>query len=247
MKNVALYMFVVFALSSISVAQPDAASVPLEKPRVFVSDSQSWEARGAAGGSSNGWGASSSAGARPQTAEVIKTLGERCPGVLVNGVQDRADFVILFDHEGGKGLLRNDNKIAVFEKISGDIVFSKSTRSLGSAVQNACEAIGEYWQKHSARILNDRPGVANLSEPSGGTGDGQVASGNTEVTVNSKPESADIEVDGAFVGNTPSTIHLVSGDHIVRVMKEGYQPYERKLRTSGGSVSLQAVLQVRTN
>jgi hypothetical protein len=33
------------------------------------------------------------------------------------------------------------NKIAVFDRRSGDLVISHSTRSLGNAVQDACEAI----------------------------------------------------------------------------------------------------------
>ncbi|HWZ25856.1 MAG TPA: hypothetical protein VN037_11295, partial [Verrucomicrobiae bacterium] len=67
------------------------------KVRVLVTDSQSWEMRGgsSAGGNSNGWGASSSfsGGARPQTAEIIKTLNERCPEVTVTNRLDKADFV----------------------------------------------------------------------------------------------------------------------------------------------------------
>jgi hypothetical protein len=64
----------------------------------------------------------------------------------------------------------------------------------------------------------------------------------TELTLASAPAGADIEVDGAFVGSTPSTITLANGDHTVRVSKKGYQPYEKNLRTSGGKISLHADL-----
>jgi hypothetical protein len=114
------------------------------KVRVFVTDSESWETRGssAAGGNSNGWGASSSfsGGARPQTAEIIKTLNQRCPELTVTNVLGKADFVIVLDHEGGKGLLRHRNKVAVFNR-NGDDIFSDSTRELGNAVKDACEAM----------------------------------------------------------------------------------------------------------
>src|SRR2546425_13268288 len=73
------------------------------KPRLFVTDSTSWEAT--RGG-----------GARPQTAEIIKTFGERCPQVVVNNQKEKADFVVVFDHEGGKGVARKRNKLAVFNK-----------------------------------------------------------------------------------------------------------------------------------
>jgi hypothetical protein len=59
----------------------------------------------------------------------------------------------------------------------------------------------------------------------------------------STPDGAEIEVDGAFMGNTPSTIGVPGGEHTVRISKRGYRPYEKRLRTSGGSIRLHADLQ----
>jgi hypothetical protein len=137
--------------SKVVAAMMDTAptvAAPLEpsdgKVRVFVTDSESWETRGssAAGGNSNGWGASSSfsGGARPQTAEIIKTLNQRCPELTVTNSLGKANFVIVMDHEGGKGLLRHRNKIAVFNH-NGDDIFSDSTRELGNAIKDACAAM----------------------------------------------------------------------------------------------------------
>jgi hypothetical protein len=134
---------------------PAPAATPVSTPpavpsdgkvRVFVTDSQSWETRGAGGGggNSNGWGASSSfsGGARPQTAEIIKTLNQRCPELTVTNNLGKADFVIVLDHEGGKGLIAHRNKIAVFNH-DGDDIFSNSTRELGNAVKDACEVMAK--------------------------------------------------------------------------------------------------------
>src|ERR1051326_609464 len=79
-----------------------------EKPRVFITDSQSCEIGGGVGGTSGGLGGSVKGGARPQAAEIIKTFGERCPAVIVNNKQDKADYIVLLDHEGGKGFARKD-------------------------------------------------------------------------------------------------------------------------------------------
>lgn len=115
-----------------------------DKPRVFISDSQSWEVSGGvAGGGAAGVGGvagGGSGGARPQTAEIMKTFNDRCPGVIVTINRERADFVVLLEHEGGKDLIRRDNKVAVFNK-DGDMILSGSTRSLGNAVKDACGAI----------------------------------------------------------------------------------------------------------
>jgi PEGA domain len=44
-----------------------------------------------------------------------------------------------------------------------------------------------------------------------------------------------IEVDGGFVGNTPSDIQVAEGDHTVVVKKSGFKDWERKLKSSAGS------------
>jgi hypothetical protein len=81
-----------------------------------------------------------SGGARPQTVEIIKTFRQRCGAVTVTADKTRADYVILFDREGGKDLFARDNKIAAF-KSDGDLLHAGSTRSLGNAVSDACGAI----------------------------------------------------------------------------------------------------------
>jgi hypothetical protein len=131
-------------LESVPAAPANVAEPSDGKVRVFVTDSQSWETRGSGGGggNKNGWGASSSfsGGARPQTAEIIKTLNQRCPELTVTNNLGKANFVIVLDHEGGKGLLAHRNKIAVFNQ-DGDDIFSNSTRELGNAVKDACDAM----------------------------------------------------------------------------------------------------------
>jgi len=72
------------------------------KIRVFVTDSQSWEVRGGWGAANGSGGGAESGGARPQTAEIIKTLTERCPEVTVTNRQDMANYAVTLDHEGGK-------------------------------------------------------------------------------------------------------------------------------------------------
>jgi hypothetical protein len=40
-------------------------------------------------------------------------LGERCPGITINNIREKADYVVLLDHEGGKDLIRRDNKVVI--------------------------------------------------------------------------------------------------------------------------------------
>jgi hypothetical protein len=63
------------------------------------------------------------------------------------------------------------------------------------------------------------------------------------ISVSSTPPNADIEVDGNFVGNTPSVIEVTSGEHSVVVKKAGYKTWERQLKVTGGSVNVAAELE----
>jgi hypothetical protein len=65
-----------------------------------------------------------------------------------------------------------------------------------------------------------------------------------KLSVTSLPDGADIEVDGSFVGNTPSDVQVADGEHTVAVKKAGYKDWERKLKvSSGSSVHLNAELE----
>lgn len=64
------------------------------------------------------------------------------------------------------------------------------------------------------------------------------------VTVKSRPQGADINVDGKFMGSTPSTIQLSLGGHVVSVEKEGLKPWKRTMTVSaGGSITIDATLE----
>jgi hypothetical protein len=63
------------------------------------------------------------------------------------------------------------------------------------------------------------------------------------LVIDSSPPSADIEVDGNFVGNTPSTVTVKPGSHEVRVTKKGFADWTRKLNVTGGNVHLSAALE----
>lgn len=241
------------ALPLVSVAasqQPalptQAASAPAEKPRVFVTDSQSWEIMGSAGGANGAFAAETHGGARPQTAEIIKTFGQRCPAVIVNDKQELADYIVLLDHEGGKGALRHKDKVAVFEHVSGDVVVSRSTLSVGGSVEDACKGIEQDWTAHGAALISAK--MKSAATPSVSPADRNapnvpVAVHGAIVAIDSTPPGADIDVDGNFVGNTPSTVDVAPGSHEITVKKQGFVDWTRKLSVTGGNIHLNAELE----
>lgn len=70
------------------------------------------------------------------------------------------------------------------------------------------------------------------------------APASAKLQLESDPSGADIQVDGSFVGNTPSDVQVPEGEHTISVKRAGFKEWERKMRVSGGSsVHLNAELE----
>jgi PEGA domain-containing protein len=67
--------------------------------------------------------------------------------------------------------------------------------------------------------------------------------GNVELEIASSPAGAEIEIDGTFVGSTPSTVGVSPGQHQIAVKKNGYPASERKMTTSSGHMKVEADLE----
>ncbi len=79
--------------------------------------------------------------------------------------------------------------------------------------------------------------------PASGAPPTMAAAGMSQVSVDASVPNCDIDVDGAFAGNTPSALALTTGKHEITVHKPGYGDWTRTLALSGGAVHLHAELQ----
>jgi hypothetical protein len=65
-----------------------------------------------------------------------------------------------------------------------------------------------------------------------------------KISLASTPDGADIELDGSFVGNTPSDLQVAEGEHTIAVKKSGFKDWQRTMKVSSGSnVHLNAELE----
>jgi hypothetical protein len=71
----------------------------------------------------------------------------------------------------------------------------------------------------------------------------QEQSAGAQVEVSSTPDAADIEIDGKFVGSTPSSVGITPGEHDIVVKKPGFKPWEKKVTVSTGHVKVDAQLE----
>jgi hypothetical protein len=79
---------------------------------------------------------------------------------------------------------------------------------------------------------------APLVEPPAPTAPVQVS-----LAIDSTPPGADIEIDGAYVGNAPSTVTVAPGSHQVVVKKKGFTDWIKTLNVTGGTIHLNTELE----
>jgi hypothetical protein len=94
-----------------------------------------------------------------------------------------------------------------------------------------------------AFVSGDMPlDMAKFQAPAGVAPATSAASGATELNLSSTPAEAEISIDGNFVGNTPSSVNVATGDHTISIRMAGYQSWDRTIHTSAGKVNLTATL-----
>jgi hypothetical protein len=112
------------------------------KPRVFITESASLQASGGAAVGDVKGSLAFTGGTSPQSVEVMKAFVRNCSNVVVTANRDKADYVVRLDHEAINPTTPfvRGNKVAVFDR-NDDLMYSNSTRTLTSAVKDACTAI----------------------------------------------------------------------------------------------------------
>ena len=63
------------------------------------------------------------------------------------------------------------------------------------------------------------------------------------LAVASNVPGSDIEVDGVFMGSTPSTLSVTPGQHLIAVKRKGYADWSRSMNVAGTGAKLNADLQ----
>lgn len=157
-KFILVFLTLAAAFTGIITGQNDNRSN--NSPRVYIEESESWEIESDpifGGVDKKGrvtiGGGETRGGAKPRTAETIKRFSQQCKGVIVTMYKEKADFVVMLEHEGGKDLFNKDNKLAVFNK-DGDLIVSGSFSRPRKAVDVACSAINEEFREQNQTSQN---------------------------------------------------------------------------------------------
>lgn len=134
-------------LSAFAMAGDETSVKSADHPVVFVQPSDSWKVDSSIGGDRNVIIGTGHGGKEPQTAKIYQLLQHRaeCVGLAPNMIQQKANYLMLVEHGGGKG-----NRWAVSNK-NGDVIGSGETFVLGNSVADACKAVMKDWNAHTAQ------------------------------------------------------------------------------------------------
>ena len=111
---------------------------------------------------------------------------------------------------------------------------------LGTLAARGKQSVAEACAKHLGEFMEKGNGKGTAAEIQAGPSPAPTPP--SSVTIASTPAGAEIYLDDAFVGNTPSTVNVPSGKHSILVRKAGFADWNRDMIFSGGSINLSAEL-----
>ena len=116
----------------------------------------------------------------------------------------------------------------------------------GPAPAPAPPAAGQTSATAATAPAATTPGAAeaaSIAPPPPPPAPAPAPSGRGAVTITSTPPRADIQVNGAYAGSTPSTLKLDPGEHTIVVEKQGYISWQRSVTvTAASAVAMDAQL-----
>jgi hypothetical protein len=83
------------------------------------------------------------------------------------------------------------------------------------------EKVSQDYEKDLDHAISQLPTSGTPPQPESTEG--------ISVSLTSDPAPADIEIDGEYVGSTPSTLSLSPGAHAIVLKKRGFESWQREL------------------
>ena len=152
-------------------------------------------------------------------------------GLLLQG--DKSNFrAIIVALQGVTGL-----PVSVAEKERGEIPAGITTQTAKPEETKAAES--KEPAKAAPAAASSDAALAPAADASNVT----MAEAEAIIALVSTPAGADVNVDDAFVGNTPATLKLKPGKHTIKISMAGYKDWAREMTVlSGSQVSLTATM-----
>jgi hypothetical protein len=148
---------------------------------------------------------------------------------------DYSVFILDIELPGPNGtfkVIRTFDQKGLYRTIYG-IGYGKGKHPIPNVIEAAVGWLHSDFDVSALAVANAE--IAN--EPAAKVG--QMA----KVSVESNVAGADIEVDGVFVGSTPSVVSVTVGQHSVSVKRKGYAAWSRTMNVTGDGTRVDAQLE----
>src|ERR1039458_1093470 len=90
----------------------------------------------------------------------------------------------------------------------------------------------------SPAVAPTQPAAAALTQPASSATVQQAT-----VEFWSSPAGADIEVDGKYIGSTPSTIIVQAGEHTIKMRKQDFRTWQKTISVTSGNLRVAAYME----
>jgi hypothetical protein len=168
----------------------------------------------------------------------------RCMFAYCAGIEDKGNVSVQLIDAGS-------TKVLWAYSVSKQKGGGKNSQSMAEAVAKHLKDYMEHGAGKEELVADASGGQPTKAETSQAAGNPQTdspvepgpAALPASVMVKSNPSGADINIDGKFMGSTPSAVQLTPGEHQVSIEKEGMTPWQRTMTlTAGGSSMIDATL-----
>jgi hypothetical protein len=160
-------------------------------------------------------------------------------------------------NSGKYGILGIDNQeMTASYNMGGNLMAKRTNSAVLNSKDNGASCEMQVQSAYSGAFNNDAGDLkkrvdASLAKlkgeplPDAGASPAPAtaAPAQASLAIESTPAGADIEIDGAFVGNTPSTIAVAPGGRQISVKKKGFVTWTKTINVTGGSIHLNAELE----
>jgi len=167
----------------------------------------------------------------------------RCLFAYCAGIEDKGNVSVQF-------IETNSTKVLWAYSVNKQKGGSKNSQSMAEAV---AKHLKDFVESNSGKGILTTAAASETSTvqsaqieppPAANNPQAEPAIQLASIIVKSTPPGADINVDGKWMGSTPSTIQLAPGDHDVSIEKDELRPWQRRMTvTTGGSSTIDATLE----
>lgn len=159
-------------------------------------------------------------------------------------------------NSGKYGIIAIDNsEMTASYNMGGNLMAKRTNSAVLNSKENGASCELQIQTAYSGAFNNDAGDLKkrvneSLSKlkgqplpPLSGQSNTSATPAQASLVIDSTPPGADIEIDGAFVGSTPSTVTVSVGSHQIAVKKKGFTDWTKTLSVTGGSIHLSAELE----